>query len=242
MRPPVIGVVADRKSSTSGAWVNVQTDGLPAANLEVISAGGGLPMLVPALNSWLDHPEQFLDVVDGLFLAGGRDMDAGIYGAVAHPENDPPLRVRDELEAVLVRGAWERDIPVLGFCRGMQVMNVALGGTLEQHLADRLEMKQHRDHVGAFTSHEVIPRGGTLLAEMLGTEARSIASHHHQAVNRLGEGLVASAFAPDEVVEAIEDPAKRFFVGVQWHPEQQIDLDGRVLTRAFVDAATPRSA
>ena len=149
--------------------------------------------------------------------------------------------MRDELEIALTRGARERDMPVLGACRGMQVLNVALGGTLEQHLGDRLDLTPHRAEFGTHTSHPVAIAPDTLLRGITHELEFDISSHHHQGVDVLGEGLVVSASAPDGVVEAIEAVDGAFCLGVQWHPEERLDPEGIALIRAFIAAARTRA-
>ncbi|WP_449283233.1 gamma-glutamyl-gamma-aminobutyrate hydrolase family protein, partial [Leucobacter sp.] len=149
---------------------------------------------------------------------------------------------RDELEIRLVREAQRRGMPVLGACRGLQVINVALGGTLTQHLGDHVDLTPHRDEIGTFTSHPVRVHEGTLLERIVGRRSLDIASHHHQGVDALGEGLFATAVAPDGVVEAVETADGSFCLGVQWHPEERLDPEGLDLIRAFVVAATEYAA
>ena len=237
MTAPIIGIVADRKPVTSGAWVDIPNDGLPHTYVAAIEAAGGAPLLIPSVGVHLDDPGHVLDLLDGLFLPGGRDLDAELYGSEAHPTNDAPLRERDDLELALTRLARERGIPVLGACRGLQVLNVAFGGTLEQHLGDRIALTPHRAVVGTFTSHPVTVVAGTLLSRLAHEPSFEIASHHHQGVGELGEGLVVSASAPDGVIEAIETTDGAFCLGVQWHPEERLDPDGLALVEAFVAAA-----
>ena len=241
MTVPLIGIVADRKSASSGAWVDIPTDGIPHAYVAAIQEAGGAPVLFPSIDVHLDDLARLLDLVDGLFLPGGRDLDASLYGSEAHPSNDPPLRVRDELEIALTRLARERGMPVLGACRGMQVINVALGGTLEQHLGDRLDLTPHRDVYGTHTSHPVVIAQDTLLSGITHELEFDISSHHHQGVDQLGEGLIAAARAPDGVIEAIEATDGAFCLGVQWHPEERLDPEGIALIRAFIAAARTRS-
>lgn len=235
---PIIGIVADRKAASSGAWVDIPTDGLPHAYVAALQEAGAAPILFPSIDVHLDDPARLLDLVDGLFLPGGRDLDASLYASEAHPSNDPPLRVRDELEIALAQSAHERGMPVLGACRGMQVINVAFGGTLEQHLGDRVDLTPHRASVGMRTSHPVRILPGTLLRSITHDEEFDISSHHHQGVDRLGDSLVVAASAPDGVVEAIETVDGSFCLGVQWHPEERLDPEGIALIRAFVDAAS----
>lgn len=237
-RMPSIGLVTDHKLSTTGAWVNVLNDAIPHSYNRAIVEAGGVPVLFPPLEAYRDAPERALDLIDGLFLPGGRDIDADLYGQQAHETNDAPFRLRDEVEIALVLAARDRGMPIFGACRGMQVMNVALGGTLTQHLEDHVDMTPHRDVVGVFTGHPVRPVEGTLLQQLVGDREFEIASHHHQAVDRLGSGLVASATAPDGTVEALEGDDSAFCFGVQWHPEERLVPEGLALVRAFVRAAT----
>ena len=241
MTVPLIGIVADRKSASYGAWVDIPTDAISHTYLAAIQEAGGAPLLFPSIDVHVDDPGRLLDLVDGLFLPGGRDLDASLYASEAHPSNDTPLRVRDELEIALTRLARERGVPVLGACRGLQVINVALGGTLEQHLGDRLDLTPHRLEVGTHTSHPVAIEPGTLLSDITHELEFDISSHHHQGVDQLGEGLRASASAPDGVIEAIEATDGGFCLGVQWHPEERLDPEGITLIRAFIAAARTRS-
>jgi putative glutamine amidotransferase len=242
MTLPVIGVVADRKSVTSGAWVDIPNDGLPHRYLAALEEAGGAPLLIPSLDVHLSEPERMLDRIDGLFLPGGRDLDADLYGSEAHPTNDQPLRIRDELEIALTQLAVDRGIPVFGACRGLQVINVAFGGTLEQHLGDRVDLAIHRDVVGTYTAHHVSIEPDSLLSSIAHAQSFEIASHHHQGVDQLGDGLVVSASAPDGVIEAIETSDGTFCLGVQWHPEERLDPEGLALIKAFIAAARKKVA
>ena len=241
MTVPLIGIVTDRKSASYGAWVDIPTDAISHTYVSAIQEAGGAPLLFPSVDVHIDDPGRLLDLVDGLFLPGGRDLDATLYGSEAHPSNDPPLRIRDELEIALTLLARERDMPVLGACRGMQVINVALGGTLEQHLGDRLDLTPHRAGSGTRTAHPVVIARDTLLSRITHDDEFDITSHHHQGVDQLGDGLVASAFAPDGVVEAIEAVDGSFCLGVQWHPEERLDPEGITLIRAFIAACRDRT-
>jgi putative glutamine amidotransferase len=181
----------------------------------------GIPLLLPEGSEDGDASAAILEAIDGLILSGGADLDPASYGADPHPATDPPRPERDRFELALARGAVERDLPLLGICRGMQTLNVALGGTLVQHLPDLVGSDRHRAQLGAFGEHEVRLEPGSLAARASGAERLRVNSHHHQGVAELGDGLVASGFSePDRVIEAIELPERRFALGVLWHCEE----------------------
>jgi gamma-glutamyl-gamma-aminobutyrate hydrolase PuuD len=180
---------------------------------ELIVEAGGVPV---ATDAWAD-PEQLLERVDGVVINGGGDVDAARYGAERHPAADRPDPRRDEFEFALVQGAIERGLPLLGVCRGIQLINVALGGDLIQHLPDVTDMN-HRVVEWDRPAHEIEIEPGSAIAAALGATRVSVNSVHHQAVGRLGDGLRASARARDGTIEAIED-STGLVVGIQWHPE-----------------------
>jgi putative glutamine amidotransferase len=181
----------------------------------------GIPLLLPEGSEDGDASAAILEAIDGLILSGGADLDPASYGADPHPATDPPRPERDRFELALARGAVERDLPLLGICRGMQTLNVALGGTLVQHLPDLVGSDRHRAQLGAFGEHEVRLEPGSLAARASGAERLRVSSHRHQGVAGLGDGLVASGFSePDRVIEAIELPERRFALGVLWHCEE----------------------
>jgi putative glutamine amidotransferase len=168
-----------------------------------------------------ESPDQVLDLIDGLVLAGGSDVDAGSYGAAPHPETKRTRPERDRFELALGHRALERDMPVLGICRGMQMLNVATGGTLDQHLPDTIGHDGHMHTPGAFADHAVRLEPGSLAARAVGADRVEVKSHHHQGVDELGEGLAVSGrAAEDDAVEAIELADRRFALGVLWHPEE----------------------
>jgi putative glutamine amidotransferase len=172
--------------------------------------------------------------LDGLVISGGSDVDPARYGEAPHATTSDVDRERDAMEAALIEQAFETDLPLLAICRGLQLVNVVRGGTLIQHLENT---ELHRvKNVAEVHRIEVIP--GTRLAAILGTESRMVNSRHHQAVGRVGAGLRVSATAPDGIVEALEDPLKRFAIAVQWHPEERIDIGAhdRALFEAFAAA------
>jgi putative glutamine amidotransferase len=208
--------------------------------LEAIEAAGGLPVVVPPLP--LGSIDAFLDRVDGVCLSGGPDIDPAVYGAGRHPRLGPTERALDEFELELARAADERDMPVLAICRGAQVVNVARGGTLHQHLPDVVgETLEHRQDVAAKNvTHPVTVDRHSLLGAILGQWAH-VNSFHHQAVRDLGSGLIVTATAPDGTIEAFEAPDRSFLVGVQWHAECLIDRKEQAdLFDALMAAATER--
>jgi putative glutamine amidotransferase len=208
---------------------------LPRSYATSVQAAGGLALLLPPDDTAQEAPDPLLDRIEGLMLAGGADVDPASYGAQRHPEIGPTWPERDRFEMGLVRRALDRGMPVLGACRGMQVMNVALGGTLVQHVPDLLGHDDHRHTPGAFTDHEVRLHPGSLAARAVGAEQMTVKSHHHQGIEQLGAGLKATGWSVnDDLVEAVELPDHPFALGVLWHPEE--DERSRVVG-ALVDAA-----
>jgi gamma-glutamyl-gamma-aminobutyrate hydrolase PuuD len=177
--------------------------------------------------------EETLDLLDGVIFSGGNDVDPARYGAEPHPQTDEPRRERDEAELALLTAALARDMPVLAVCRGSQVLNVALGGDLVQHLPDAVGHERHRHTPGEFADHEVEVDPTSRLGAILGQRA-SVKSHHHQGYGRLGSGLAPVAWAEDGTVEGLEDPSRRFALGVLWHPEEG---DEFALFQALVEQA-----
>lgn len=221
MARPVIGICTALERARWSVW-DQQAALLPSNYLQAIRSAGGFALMLAPDPELLVDPSQALDLIDGLILAGGADIDPAIYGAEPHPETVGSVPERDAFEIALTRAAIERDLPVLGICRGMQLINVALGGTLHQHLPDLFSHGEHRRVLGSFdgSEHDVQVEHGSLAASVIGQATHMTKSHHHQGVERLGEGLLASATAPnDGLVEALELPGRRFVLGVQWHPE-----------------------
>jgi putative glutamine amidotransferase len=201
---------------------------------------GGVALILPPDEAAVDAPDPFLDRVDALILAGGADVDPASYGATPHPETGVTWPERDHFEIALVRRALDRSMPVLGVCRGMQILNVALGGTLIQHLDDVIGSDRHRHTPGAFGDHEVRLAPGSLAARAAGDERLVVKSHHHQGVDSLGGDLLPTGWSvKDEVVEAIELPGQQFALGVLWHPEE--DVASRVIG-SLVEAARAEEA
>jgi len=196
---------------------------------------GALALVLPPDDAVVESPDLLLDRVDGLLLAGGADVDPASYGAEPHPKTGTVWPERDRFEIALVVRAIARGIPVLGACRGMEILNVARGGTLQQHLPDVIGSDRHRHTPGQFSDHEVTLEPGSLAARATGTERTRVKSHHHQGIGELGKGLVAGGSSPEDgVVEAIELPDEPYVLGVLWHPEE--DEASRVIA-SLVDAA-----
>ena len=225
---PVIGITTYLVPAAWGAW-NMEAALVPADYVRAVSSAGGAPVLVPPGSSL---PET-LDLVDGLVFSGGSDLDPELYAAESQPETGGVIRERDDFELELMRVALERDVPMLAICRGSQVLNIALGGDLEQHVPDRVGTELHREVPGVFSEHDVAVVDGTKLASIIG-ERHDVKSHHHQGFGSLGSGLREAARAPDGTLEALEDPSRRFTVGVLWHPEAGED---RALFEALVAEA-----
>jgi gamma-glutamyl-gamma-aminobutyrate hydrolase PuuD len=183
--------------------------------------------------------EETLDVLDGVVFSGGADVDPATYGADAHPLTDAPQQRRDRGELALLQAALARDLPVLAICRGSQLLNVLRGGDLVQHLPDEVGSSDHRQTAGVFSDHDVTVARETRLGSLVGEHA-TVKSSHHQGLGRLGEGLVESARAGDGTVEALEDPSKRFALGVLWHPEA--GEDQRLFDALVAEARAYRGA
>jgi gamma-glutamyl-gamma-aminobutyrate hydrolase PuuD len=210
---------------------------LPESYVELVAAAGGRPVLLPPPSTGPDGPAagaaEVVAVLDGLVLTGGGDVDPAAYGEEPAPEVSGVNPVRDESEAALLAAALEADLPVLAICRGCQVLNVWLGGTLHQHLPDVVGNLDHRSAPYTFGGVRVETVPGSVAAAVFGASPTVLCSHH-QAIRDLGRGLVASARSADGVVEAVELPSARFVLAVQWHPEE--DLDQRPFA-ALVEAA-----
>jgi gamma-glutamyl-gamma-aminobutyrate hydrolase PuuD len=229
MTPPRIGITTYRERARWGLW-DTAADVQFTLYADAIVQAGGLPLLLPPVDQSLADP--VAAAVDGVLLSGGADLDPARYGATRSPHTGPPQPHRDDWELALTRAALGQHRPVLGVCRGMQVLNVALGGTLEQHLPDVVGHTGHAPVPGQFAHHDVRFAGDSRLGGLLG-ERIVIATHHHQAVDRLGVDLVATGWADDGTIEAIELPGANWVVGVQWHPEA---YEGAALLSAFTAA------
>jgi putative glutamine amidotransferase len=236
MRHPVVGICTALERAAWSVW-DQQAALLPLSYVQAVQRAGALALMLPPDQHLVAQPGEVLDLIDGLMLAGGADIDPATYGREAHPETVETVPERDAFEVALVREAIERDMPVLGICRGMQLINVACGGTLVQHLPEHYGHHEHRRVLGSFdgADHDVTLSGGSVAAGAAGELAHATLSHHHQGIELLGDDLVVTGTSTiDELPEAIELPSRRFVLGVQWHPEA--DSSSGVIP-AFVEEA-----
>ena len=229
MSRPVIGITSYAQDARWGVW-HLPAALVPLAYVDAIERAGGRAFVIPPAE---EDVEVTLDALDGIVFSGGADVDPTHYGAEAHPETDVPQTRRDAGELALLRAALERDLPTLAICRGFQLLNVARGGDLVQHLPEHVGHDVHKRVPGEFAVHPVEIKEGSRLEGIVGASS-DVTSHHHQALGRVGEGLVESAWAADGTLEAVEDPSLRFALGVQWHPEASEDA---ALFEALVEHA-----
>lgn len=219
MTAPVVGIVGTLEQARWSCW-DLEAVLVPRNYLDAVHRAGGLALIIPPVAEIA--PAAALDRVDALLLIGGADIDPASYGAAPHPETRGTKPERDAAEIALTREAWDRDMPMLGICRGMQLMNVAAGGTLAQHIEDEVGHPDHRRVLGTFdqADHDVALVPGSLAARAAGEERHPTKSHHHQGVARLGDGFeVTGRAVMDDLPEAIEARGKTWMLGVQWHPE-----------------------
>jgi putative glutamine amidotransferase len=236
MPRPLIGITSYSEPEVHwGAWT-LPAALIPTMYVEAIERAGGRPLLVPPSE---DGVEETLDALDGLLFSGGSDLDPDVYGATPHPETNGVRPHRDAAELALLTAALERDMPVLAVCRGSQVLNVALGGDLVQHLPEVVGDERHKVTPGVFAEHDVDVSRESVLGSLIGARA-PVKSHHHQGFGRLGAGLQPVAQAEDGTIEALEDPGRRFAVGVLWHPEA--GEDARLFEELVRQAADYRAA
>lgn len=226
---PLIGITSYAEEIRWGVWTE-EAAVIPLAYVRAVEHAGGRPLVVPPSEDGL---EETLDALHGVIFSGGGDLDPELYGAAPHSETDEPRKARDAAEMRLLGAALDRDMPVLAICRGSQLLNVARGGDLVQHLPEAVGHERHRHVPGAFSDHGVELAADSRLGELLGKHA-PVKSHHHQGYGRIGSGLREVAWADDGVVEGLEDSTKRFALGVLWHPEEGEDF---ALFEALVNEA-----
>lgn len=232
---PIIGICAAVERVSWGVWDGYEVTLVPRAYVRAVQRAGGLALVLPPDEAVVADPDLLLDRVDGLLMAGGADIDPASYGEARHPETKGTWPDRDAFELALARRALELDLPLLGICRGMQLLNVAVGGTLDQHLPDSIGAATHRSDAGTFSEHRVRLEPGSLACDAAGTEGLLVFSHHHQGIDGLGAGLRVTGWSEeDDLVEAIELPGRHFALGVVWHPEED---EASPVIAALVEAA-----
>jgi putative glutamine amidotransferase len=231
---PVIGLTTYKQRAQTGVW-DVTAAFLPAVYFEAVQRAGGIPVLLPPQPADSEAVSRVLDGVDGLIVTGGADVDPARYGQDAAPATDQPHLERDAWEDALLTAAIERELPFLGICRGMQVLNVNRGGSLHQHVPDVVGDDRFRIGKGQFATNEVVTEPGSELDALVGAKL-PVKSYHHQAVDAVGEGLRVTARTGDGIVQAVELEGVPFGVAVQWHPEEDAAEDVRLFA-GLVDAA-----
>jgi putative glutamine amidotransferase len=212
MARPLIGITTYVEPASWGHWEDVEAALIPYDYVRAVERAGGRAMLVPPDDDGID---EVLDALDGLVFSGGNDVEPSVYGADPHDATGGTNPARDRGELALLEAALARDLPVLAICRGFEVLNVARGGDIVQHLPDVVGHEEHRETAGEFSEHAVRVEPTSRIAEVRGP----VRSHHHQGIGQVGTGLREIAWAEDGTVEGIEDPEKPFVVGVLWHPE-----------------------
>jgi putative glutamine amidotransferase len=230
MGRPIIGITGELEAARWRNWIREAVVS-PVSYTRAVERAGGTPVVLPPVPA--SSIPSLIARLDGLLVAGGRDVDPSLYDEAPHDQTDVPDHRRDRFELLIIRAAIDADLPFLAICRGLQVLNVARGGTLIQHLPDRLGNESHRPDPVKMTTHDVRIDAGSKLAGVLGESALAPAMHH-QGINRLGTGLTAVAWTQDQVIEAVEVTGHRFGIGVQWHPEE--GDDARIF-EALVNAA-----
>jgi putative glutamine amidotransferase len=238
---PLIGICTNLEHASWGMWEQ-RAALTPLGYITAVQRAGGLVVLIPPDPQLAEEPDEILERLDGLILAGGTDIDPASYGAERHPLTRATVPERDEVEIALARRAVQRDMPVLGICRGVQLLNVAFGGTLHQHLPDLVGHEDHRPNPGSFENSDHVVRlaPGSLAARAAGEELHNTKSHHHQGVAEVGEGFTVTGHSVlDDLPEALEIPSARFVLGVQWHPEAD---EGSRVVGALVDEARAHRA
>ncbi len=235
MSRPSIGITSYWAAVAMGVW-ELDAAYIAQGYVEGVRLAGGRPLVLPPDPLWEHDPDDALDLLDGLVVAGGEDVGPDLYGHAPHPRTAPKQVRRDTAELGLLRGALDRDLPVLAICRGIQLLNVVRGGTLVQHLADVTDQRPHRLDDATFGQHEIVTVAGTRTRAIVG-ERSLVRSHHHQGIGTVGEGLTVSAHAHDGTIEGLEVGGARFCIGVLWHPEAEVPGAGQTLFDGLVSSA-----
>jgi putative glutamine amidotransferase len=220
MGRPIIGITGELEAARWGNWIREAVVS-PVSYTRAVERAGGTPIVLPPVPA--NSVPGLIAVLDGLLLTGGRDVDPSLYDEEPHPETDTPDHRRDRFELAIARAAIEADLPFLAIGRGLHILNIARGGTLIQHLPDRLGNESHRPDPIKLTTHDVQVSAASKLGRALGGAAH-VPAAHHQAINRIGNGLLTVAWTEDQVIEAVELQGHRFGIGVQWNPEDGDDL------------------
>ncbi|MCU4673996.1 gamma-glutamyl-gamma-aminobutyrate hydrolase family protein [Microbacterium fluvii] len=233
-----MGLTTYLEQAKQGVW-DVRAAFLPQQYFDSVTGSGAAAVLLPPQPQPEAAAEAVLAGLDGLILTGGLDVQPELYGAERHPLTDPARPDRDAWELALLRGALRRGLPVFGICRGLQLINVAFGGTLHQHLPEALGTERYRIGGGVFAENTVVVDDRTRLAGMLGAGPFDVHSYHHQGIDELGEGLTVTARTDDGLVQAFEAPGDEYLVAVQWHPEEN-SADRRLFTGLVAAASVYR--
>jgi putative glutamine amidotransferase len=236
MGRPIIGITGELEAARWGNWIREAVIS-PVSYTRVIERVGGTPVVLPPVPT--DSVPGLIAALNGLLLTGGRDVDPALYGESRHHETDQPDHRRDRFELAMIRAAIDADLPFLAVCRGMHVLNVARDGTLTQHLPDRLGNDSHKPDPVKMMAHDVQISAASRIGRALAASEARVSGAHHQAINRIGVGLLPVAWTPDQVIEAVELQGHRFGVGVQWRPEEGNDLR---IFEALVAAARSATA
>lgn len=232
---PIIGVTSYLEQAQTGVW-DVPAVFLPQVYVNAVTDSGGIAAALPPQPITTEGARALVARLDGLVLSGGADVDPARYGAEPHEKTGAPRRDRDEFEAALIEAAVETGIPVLGICRGAQMINVEFGGSLIQHLPDTVGDDRYQAGAGQFNEIDVTVAEGSKIAELYGDNPHATAHlYHHQAIDRVADALVVTSRTDDGVIEAVEHPDHPFMVAVQWHPEEH--TPDRRLFAGLIDAA-----
>jgi gamma-glutamyl-gamma-aminobutyrate hydrolase PuuD len=235
MGRPIIGITGELEAARWRNWIREAVVS-PVSYTRAVERAGGAPVILPPVPS--SSVPSLIATIDALVIASGRDVDPSLYDEAPHEQTDVPDHRRDRFEILMIRAAIDADLPFLAICRGLHILNVARGGTLIQHLPDRLGSESHQPDPVKLTTHDVQISAASKIGRVLGATGQ-VPAAHHQAIDRIGSGLLPVAWTPDQVVEAVELQGHRFGLGVQWQPEESDDVR---IFEALVAAAKPAPA